>query len=49
MAPPVRSLRTDPPLDKEQRLAWALLRLKLATAFSEAVHCSGQSPMPILS
>lgn len=42
-------LRAYPPLDKEQRLAWAVLRLKLATAFSEALHCSGQPPMPILS
>ena len=49
MAPPVRSLRADPPLDKEQSLAWAVLRLKLATAFSKAVHGSGQPPMPVLS
>lgn len=40
-------LRADPPLDKTQRLAWAILRLKLATAFGHAMHCSGQPVAPL--
>jgi hypothetical protein len=41
-------LRAHPPPDREQRLAWAVLRLKLATAFAEVAHASSQSVALIL-
>jgi hypothetical protein len=41
-------LRAHPPLDREQRLAWAILRLKMATAFIDVAHASRQPVAQIL-
>ena len=35
-------LRACPPLDMAQRLAWTVIRTKLADQFTEVAHCSGQ-------